>query len=123
MLLPFLVTISFDFLLVSATSPVFLPNSKIRKLLRTKVARVEINLFRMKFEDVRLQTPGVGGGPLAVWTVVVFDSVRVRMGLDDVRLQSSSPTELFVAERTCVDGGIILHIYGLVVPDLGRNRF
>ena len=72
---------------------------------------------------MRLQTSGVGGGPLAVRTVVVFDSVRVGMGLDDVGLQSSSPTELFVAERTCVDGGIILHIDGLVVPDLGKDRF
>ena len=72
---------------------------------------------------MRPQTAGVGGGPLAVRTIVVLNPVRVGMGLDDMGLQSSSPTELFVAERTCVDGGIILHIYGLVVPDLGRDRF
>ena len=53
----------------------------------------------MIFED-ETSTPGVGGGPLAVRTVVVFDLVWVRMGMDDVRLQSSSPTKLFVAERT-----------------------
>ena len=70
---------------------------------------------------MRPQTAGVGGGPLAVRTIMVFDPVRVGMGLDDVGLQSSSPTELFVAERTCVDGGIIIHIDGLVVPDLGTK--
>ena len=77
----------------------------------------------MMLDNVRLQTPGVGGGPLAVRTIVVFDRVRVGMGLAHVGLQSSSPTELFVAERTCVDGGIIIHIDGLVLPDLGRDRF
>ena len=77
----------------------------------------------MILDNVRLQTTGVGSGPLAVRTIVVFDRVRVRMGLADVGLQSSSPTELFVAERACVDGGIILHIDGLVVPDLGKDRF
>ena len=81
---------------------------------------VDFSFIWMDLDDMRSQASGVRAAPIAVWTFKVLYSFGVRMSLTDVSPQPPLPIELFVADRTSVDGG--LYVIDLLIESrTGRD--